>query len=134
MSMRQRRPRRGIKLAVEHLGHVVLGNTNQIVVRGAFLQRLGGHRTSLTPRALGESTSNLGSRRGFDGIISRDRTSNEVHAMKRLTAVTPILIAAALLAAPTSAHHSQSMFDTTKEIVIEGTVSRFDWVNPHMYL
>ena len=26
------------------------------------------------------------------------------------------------------------MFDTTKEIVIEGTVSRFDWVNPHMYL
>jgi uncharacterized protein DUF6152 len=54
--------------------------------------------------------------------------------MKRLTAATPILIAAALLAAPASAHHSQSMFDTTKEIVIEGTVARFDWVNPHMYL
>ena len=26
------------------------------------------------------------------------------------------------------------MFDTTKEIVIEGTVARFDWVNPHTYL
>jgi hypothetical protein len=26
------------------------------------------------------------------------------------------------------------MFDTTKEIVLEGTVARFDWVNPHMYL
>jgi hypothetical protein len=26
------------------------------------------------------------------------------------------------------------MFDTSKEIVIEGTVSRFDWVNPHMYI
>ena len=37
------------------------------------------------------------------------------------------LIAAALLTAPASAHHSQSMFDTTKEIVIEGTVARFDW-------
>src|SRR5262245_5121099 len=54
--------------------------------------------------------------------------------MRRLTAATPILAAAALLCAPASAHHSQSMFDTTKEIVIEGTVSRFDWVNPHMYL
>jgi Family of unknown function (DUF6152) len=58
--------------------------------------------------------------------------------MKRLTAATPLLTAAAfasaLLGAPASAHHSQSMFDTTKEIVIEGTVARFDWVNPHMYL
>jgi hypothetical protein len=26
------------------------------------------------------------------------------------------------------------MFDTTKELVIEGKVARFDWVNPHMYL
>jgi hypothetical protein len=56
--------------------------------------------------------------------------------MKRLTAATPLLtaIAAATLSAPASAHHSQSMFDTTKEIVVEGTVARFDWVNPHMYL
>ena len=54
--------------------------------------------------------------------------------MKRLTAATPLLIATALFGAPASAHHSQSMFDTSKEIVIEGTVSRFDWVNPHMYL
>ena len=54
--------------------------------------------------------------------------------MKRLTAATPILIATAFASAPASAHHSQSMFDTTKEIVIEGTVARFDWVNPHMYL
>jgi hypothetical protein len=26
------------------------------------------------------------------------------------------------------------MFETTEEILIEGTVARFDWVNPHMYL
>jgi len=54
--------------------------------------------------------------------------------MKCLTAVTPILAATALLCAPASAHHSQSMFDTSQEILIEGTVARFDWVNPHMYL
>ena len=54
--------------------------------------------------------------------------------MKRLTAVTPLLAAIAVASAPASAHHSVSMFDTTKEILIEGTVARFDWVNPHMYL
>jgi hypothetical protein len=54
--------------------------------------------------------------------------------MRRLTAVTPLLAATALLGAPASAHHSVSMFDTTQEILIEGTVARFDWVNPHMYL
>jgi hypothetical protein len=26
------------------------------------------------------------------------------------------------------------MFDTTTEMVIEGTVWRFDWVNPHIYI
>src|SRR5436190_9244087 len=56
--------------------------------------------------------------------------------MKRLTAATSIVTATvtALLCSPANAHHSQAMFDTSKEIVIEGTVERFDWVNPHMYL
>jgi len=53
--------------------------------------------------------------------------------MKRLTAATPLL-AIAIASAPAFAHHSVSMFDTTQEILIEGTVARFDWVNPHMYL
>jgi hypothetical protein len=54
--------------------------------------------------------------------------------MKRLTVATPLLAATALLCVPASAHHSQSMFDTSQEILIEGKVARFDWVNPHMYL
>jgi Family of unknown function (DUF6152) len=54
--------------------------------------------------------------------------------MKRLTAAAPLLAAAALLCAPAYAHHSQAMFDTTQELVLKGTVARFDWVNPHMYL
>jgi hypothetical protein len=54
--------------------------------------------------------------------------------MKRLTAVAPLCAALLLLCAPASGHHSQSMFDTSKEILIEGKVARFDWVNPHMYL
>jgi hypothetical protein len=54
--------------------------------------------------------------------------------MRHLTAVFATLAAAAFLGAPASSHHSQSMFDTSQEILIEGTVARLDWVNPHMYL
>jgi len=45
-----------------------------------------------------------------------------------------VLAAAVPFCAPAFAHHSQSMFDTSEEILLEGTVARFDWVNPHMYL
>jgi hypothetical protein len=53
--------------------------------------------------------------------------------VKRLTAAA-LPLAATLLGAPAFAHHSQAMFDTSKEILIEGKVARFDWTNPHMYL
>src|SRR5687768_5292976 len=55
-------------------------------------------------------------------------------AMSLLTALAAATATALLCAVPASAHHSQSMFDTTKELVLEGTVERFDWVNPHMYI
>jgi hypothetical protein len=54
--------------------------------------------------------------------------------MKRAVVSAPILAAAALLSVPAFAHHSQAMFDTTQEIILKGTVAKFDWVNPHMYL
>ena len=54
--------------------------------------------------------------------------------MRGLFGALLVLAATALLAAPASAHHSQAMFDTTREVLLEGTVVRFDWVNPHMYL
>ncbi|MBN1240060.1 MAG: hypothetical protein JXB36_16270 [Gammaproteobacteria bacterium] len=54
--------------------------------------------------------------------------------MRSLPAAIRVLAVAAPLGAPAFAHHSQAMFDTTEEILIEGTVARFDWVNPHMYL
>ena len=44
------------------------------------------------------------------------------------------LVASVLVGGTAHAHHSQAMFDQSQEILIEGTVSRFDWVNPHMYL
>ena len=54
--------------------------------------------------------------------------------MRRLLAAIAGLAATALFVAPALAHHSMSMFDTSKEILIKGKVVRFEWKNPHMYL
>ena len=43
-------------------------------------------------------------------------------------------LAAACSAAPLFAHHSPAAFDATKEIRLEGTVTRFAYNNPHTYL
>ncbi|MGV3590819.1 MAG: DUF6152 family protein [Gammaproteobacteria bacterium] len=49
-------------------------------------------------------------------------------------AATTFATTAASFSTSALAHHSQAMFDTSQEMLIEGTVARFDWVNPHMYL
>src|SRR5690348_14911307 len=43
-----------------------------------------------------------------------------------------LLVCAALVAAqPVSAHHSFAMFDTAKRVTLSGTVTGFEWTNPH---
>ena len=54
--------------------------------------------------------------------------------MRFLNTAIRVLAVVAPFGAPAFAHHSQAMFDQSEEILIEGTVARFDWVNPHMYL
>jgi hypothetical protein len=45
-----------------------------------------------------------------------------------------VLLGALLVAAPALAHHGFGRFDPTKEVMIEGTVTGIDFVNPHAYL
>ena len=46
-----------------------------------------------------------------------------------------VLVATAVLASPTAlAHHSPSAFDVMAEVVVEGTLTKVDWANPHIYL
>ena len=46
-----------------------------------------------------------------------------------------ILSAALLgLAGPALAHHSFAMFDNEHQTKIEGTVTDFEWTNPHVYI
>jgi hypothetical protein len=48
------------------------------------------------------------------------------------------LVAAALTgmvwASAALAHHSFAMFDSDHQVKVTGTVTRFDWTNPHIYL
>jgi hypothetical protein len=54
----------------------------------------------------------------------------------RLKRTLPFVVSFCALCAvtPAFAHHSQAAFDTAREITIEGTISRLDWTNPHIYL
>jgi hypothetical protein len=51
--------------------------------------------------------------------------------MKR---VLGLLAAAAFAVSPTLAHHSFVMFETTKQVTLNGTVTAFEWTNPHAYI
>jgi len=44
------------------------------------------------------------------------------------------LLGMLLWAMPGSAHHSGAMFDSSVELTMSGTVTRFDYVNPHSWL
>lgn len=43
-------------------------------------------------------------------------------------------LALAALAVPALAHHSYSMFDMQKTVVLEAEVVRFKWQNPHAFI
>jgi Family of unknown function (DUF6152) len=47
-----------------------------------------------------------------------------------------IVLAAIFLALGTAAfaHHSFAMFDMSKKVTINGTVTSFEWTNPHCYI
>ena len=51
--------------------------------------------------------------------------------MLRTSALALVTIAAA---SPAFAHHSDAMFDSSKEVVLNGTVKEFQYTNPHSWI
>ena len=49
----------------------------------------------------------------------------------RLSLLIPTLIAVTV---PAAAHHSYAMFDMNKTVVLDATVVRFKWQNPHAFI
>jgi len=55
-----------------------------------------------------------------------------LNTIKQLFAAFAAL--AAIIALPAAAHHSAAMFDAEVELELTGTVTKFDYVNPHSWL
>ena len=49
-------------------------------------------------------------------------------------ALAGLALAPILGSAPSLAHHSYSMFDMNKTVVLDATVVRFKWQNPHAFI
>jgi hypothetical protein len=45
-----------------------------------------------------------------------------------------VLASLAALAVPLSAHHSTAMYEMANPTTITGTVTRFEWTNPHAFV
>lgn len=62
--------------------------------------------------------------------------STQKTGARRAVPFSVLLASAALAAAagPALAHHSFAMFDNEHQTKIEGTVTKFEWTNPHVYI
>jgi hypothetical protein len=54
--------------------------------------------------------------------------------MKPLARIVVLMLGLAANSPAVSAHHSFAMFDTTKRVTLTGTVTAFEWTNPHAYI
>ena len=55
--------------------------------------------------------------------------------MKQILWTGAFIVALSGAAAPALAHHSlQSEYDINQSITLKGTVTKVDWVNPHVYV
>jgi hypothetical protein len=51
--------------------------------------------------------------------------------MKKLALILVLGCAASLVSAPLLAHHGEANYDTEKVVSVKGTVSGFEFINPH---
>ncbi|QGP80425.1 DUF6152 family protein [Sphingobium sp. CAP-1] len=56
------------------------------------------------------------------------------NTLVRMTGLTLAVAAAITIPSMSSAHHSFAMFDASKQKTISGTVSKFRFSNPHVYI
>jgi len=57
-----------------------------------------------------------------------------LHALRTRLCYAGLAVAGLLLAIPAFAHHSFTMFDMSKRVTLVGTVTSFEWTNPHSYI
>ena len=53
---------------------------------------------------------------------------------RRLLSAAGMFVLLAATAGPALAHHSFAVFDHTRTVTVKGTVTKFQWTNPHAFL
>lgn len=54
--------------------------------------------------------------------------------MKKLALLLAALVCAAMVSAPIFAHHGEANYDTDKMVSVKGTITQFDFINPHVLI
>ena len=54
--------------------------------------------------------------------------------MNKPLALTAGLLAFGLASGPLAAHHSFAMFDQSRKVSVQGTISEIQWTNPHVWI
>jgi hypothetical protein len=65
-------------------------------------------------------------------LTLRESETHNRRVTKRLPLVAAVV--AVLAAAPASAHHGQAAYDRDKTVDVTGTVTKFEFVNPHVLI
>lgn len=65
--------------------------------------------------------------------LSSTKTDCVRHVSTR-SAVTGLVAATLLGASAALAHHSYAMFDMSTSVVVQGSVAKHEWVNPHTFV
>ena len=53
---------------------------------------------------------------------------------RNVVLVLEFFVGALLITRPSAAHHSFTMFDVSKQVTLAGSVTSFEWTNPHVYI
>src|SRR5690349_12200887 len=51
--------------------------------------------------------------------------------MRKTLLVHAVIVSSLWIATPARAHHGTNLYDMTKPVLLKGTITRFEWGNPH---
>jgi len=63
-----------------------------------------------------------------------EKTNRKIPAMKNFRVLLIACLTNIFLFSSSNAHHSFAMFDDQSEMWLEGTISLFQWTNPHTFI
>lgn len=71
----------------------------------------------------------------LERCICRNAPGIAINAKKRAPLLVLLVVMVAFLAVPSlGGHHGLAQFDTKHPMKLQGTVTEFQWVNPHAYI